>query len=120
MPCVSHVILFVTSKSNSKTKIYFRYHSHSFKRKKKKKTSAVVYGGGAAEVACALEVAAAADKIAGVDQYALRAFADALEVNYFFIIVCLMFIIKFNYCYCFIIRMFLLLWLKTVVCLQSK
>jgi len=41
--------------------------------------NAVVYGGGAAEVACALEVAAAADKIAGVDQYALRAFADALE-----------------------------------------
>ena len=82
MPCVSHVILFVTSKSKHKTKIYFRYHSHSFERKKK--NSAVVYGGGAAEVACALEVAAAADKIAGVDQYALRAFADALEVNLLF------------------------------------
>lgn len=40
----------------------------------------VVYGGGAAEVACALKVVAAADAITSVDQYAFRAFADALEV----------------------------------------
>jgi T-complex protein 1 subunit epsilon len=41
--------------------------------------SRVVYGGGAAEISCALKVAAAADSVAGVDQYAYRAFADALE-----------------------------------------
>jgi T-complex protein 1 subunit epsilon len=40
----------------------------------------VVYGGGAAEVACALAVEAAADQVAGVEQYAMRAFADALEI----------------------------------------
>ena len=40
----------------------------------------VVYGGGAAEVACGLAVEAAADQVAGVEQYAMRAFADALEV----------------------------------------
>ncbi len=41
--------------------------------------SRVVYGGGAIEVACALEVARAADQIASLEQYAVRAFADALE-----------------------------------------
>jgi len=39
----------------------------------------IVYGGGAAEITCSLAVAAAADKIAGIDQYAIRAFADALD-----------------------------------------
>lgn len=39
----------------------------------------IVYGGGAAETACAIEVAKEADKIEGVEQYAFRAFADALE-----------------------------------------
>lgn len=39
----------------------------------------VVYGGGAAEVACSLAVAAAADTVGGMEQYALRAFADALD-----------------------------------------
>ena len=39
----------------------------------------VVGGGGATELACAIEVAAEADKIEGVEQYAVRAFADALE-----------------------------------------
>jgi len=39
----------------------------------------VIYGGGAAELACAIEIAAEADKIEGVEQYAFRAFADALE-----------------------------------------
>lgn len=43
------------------------------------KDNRVVYGGGAAEVACALEVAKEADKITGLEQYAFRAFADALE-----------------------------------------
>ncbi|XP_026742117.1 T-complex protein 1 subunit epsilon [Trichoplusia ni] len=41
--------------------------------------SRVVYGGGAAEVSCSLSVARAADKLASLDQYAYRAFADALE-----------------------------------------
>lgn len=39
----------------------------------------VVYGGGASEIACSLAVSEAADKISGMEQYALRAFADALE-----------------------------------------
>jgi len=43
------------------------------------KNSHVVGGGGATELACAIEVAAEADKIRGVEQYAVRAFADALE-----------------------------------------
>lgn len=39
----------------------------------------IVYGGGSAEIACALAVNAEADKISTVEQYAVRAFADALE-----------------------------------------
>jgi T-complex protein 1 subunit epsilon len=39
----------------------------------------IVYGGGAAEISCSLAVGAAADKIASLEQYAMRAFADALE-----------------------------------------
>ena len=39
----------------------------------------VVAGGGATELACSIAVAEAADKIKGVEQYAVRAFADALE-----------------------------------------
>lgn len=39
----------------------------------------VVYGGGAAEIACSLAVADAADTIETLEQYAMRAFADALE-----------------------------------------
>jgi T-complex protein 1 subunit epsilon len=39
----------------------------------------IVYGGGAAEIACALEVAKEADKISTIEQYAMRAFSDALE-----------------------------------------
>merc|ERR1712196_750757 len=37
----------------------------------------VVGGGGATELACSIAVAAEADKIKGVEQYAVRAFADA-------------------------------------------
>ncbi|XP_055965029.1 T-complex protein 1 subunit epsilon [Sorex fumeus] len=40
----------------------------------------VVYGGGAAEISCALAVSQAADKCPTLEQYAMRAFADALEV----------------------------------------
>ena len=43
------------------------------------KDSDVVGGGGATELACAIEVAKEADKIEGIEQYAVRAFADALE-----------------------------------------
>ncbi|GAB6019250.1 T-complex protein 1 subunit epsilon [Chamberlinius hualienensis] len=41
--------------------------------------SRIVYGGGAAEISCALAVGREADKIAGLEQYAFRAFSDALE-----------------------------------------
>eukprot|EP00761_Pharyngomonas_kirbyi_P011637 gb/GECH01011663.1/.p1 GENE.gb/GECH01011663.1/~~gb/GECH01011663.1/.p1 ORF type:complete len:539 (+),score=150.50 gb/GECH01011663.1/:1-1617(+) len=39
----------------------------------------IVYGGGSAEVATGLKVADAADQVSGIEQYALRAFSDALE-----------------------------------------
>lgn len=39
----------------------------------------VVYGGGAAEIACSLAVAETADKRTGIEQYAFRAFASALD-----------------------------------------
>lgn len=39
----------------------------------------VVYGGGAAEISCALAVSQEADHIKTIEQYAFRAFADALE-----------------------------------------
>lgn len=41
--------------------------------------NSIVFGGGAAEIACSIAVEAAADKVAGVEQYALRGFADALD-----------------------------------------
>ena len=43
------------------------------------KNSNVVGGGGATELACSIAVQNEADKIEGVEQYAVRAFADALE-----------------------------------------
>lgn len=39
----------------------------------------VVYGGGSAEMSCSLAVSQAADQIGTVEQYAMRAFADALD-----------------------------------------
>merc|ERR1712156_773197 len=39
----------------------------------------IVYGGGASEISCSLAVSKAADKIKTIEQYAFRAFADALE-----------------------------------------
>jgi len=41
----------------------------------------IVYGGGAAEVACSLKVQEEADKCNTIEQYAMRAFADALEMT---------------------------------------
>eukprot|EP00192_Tetraselmis_astigmatica_P002840 CAMPEP_0117669268 /NCGR_PEP_ID=MMETSP0804-20121206/12031_1 /TAXON_ID=1074897 /ORGANISM="Tetraselmis astigmatica, Strain CCMP880" /LENGTH=556 /DNA_ID=CAMNT_0005477293 /DNA_START=50 /DNA_END=1718 /DNA_ORIENTATION=- len=43
------------------------------------RSNKIVYGGGAAEIACSLAVEKAADQVAGVEQYAMRAFADALD-----------------------------------------
>jgi len=39
----------------------------------------IVYGGGAAEISCAIAVGKEADKIPGIEQYAFRAYAEALE-----------------------------------------
>ncbi len=39
----------------------------------------VVYGGGSAEIACSLAVEDAAVKTPGLEQYAMRAFAEALD-----------------------------------------
>ncbi len=38
-----------------------------------------MYGGGAAEISCSLAVSSEADKIASLEQYAMRAFSNALE-----------------------------------------
>ncbi|KAF8251905.1 hypothetical protein K440DRAFT_612263 [Wilcoxina mikolae CBS 423.85] len=43
------------------------------------KDNRVVYGGGAAEIACSIAVSDAADKTPGIEQYAMRAFATALD-----------------------------------------
>ncbi|MCJ1450010.1 T-complex protein 1 subunit epsilon [Mycoblastus sanguinarius] len=43
------------------------------------KDNRVVYGGGAAEIACSLAVEEAAVKSPGLEQYAMRAFSDALD-----------------------------------------
>jgi len=39
----------------------------------------IVYGGGAAEISCALEIQKHADEISSIEQYAMRSFAAALE-----------------------------------------
>ncbi|VEL24123.1 unnamed protein product, partial [Protopolystoma xenopodis] len=39
----------------------------------------VVYGGGSSELACSLAILAEADRVSSMEQYAMRAFADALE-----------------------------------------
>ncbi|KAG1656543.1 T-complex protein 1 subunit epsilon [Nymphon striatum] len=43
------------------------------------KDNRIVYGGGAAEIACSLAVSEQANKISTLEQYAFRAFADALD-----------------------------------------
>ena len=43
------------------------------------KSNRIVYGGGAAEVACSIKVSEEADRVSGMEQYAMRAFAAALE-----------------------------------------
>merc|ERR1711879_582031 len=39
----------------------------------------IIYGGGAAEIACSNKVAEEADKVSNLEQYVMRGFADALE-----------------------------------------
>ncbi|EDO49571.1 predicted protein [Nematostella vectensis] len=41
--------------------------------------SRVVYGGGATELSCSIAIAKEADKISTIEQYAMRAYADALD-----------------------------------------
>ncbi|KAI7870579.1 T-complex protein 1 subunit epsilon [Spinellus fusiger] len=41
----------------------------------------VVYGGGSAEISCSLAVSKVADEISSIEQYAMRAFADALDAT---------------------------------------
>ena len=43
------------------------------------KDNRVVYGGGAAEITCSIAVAESADQRTGIDQYAFRAFSQALD-----------------------------------------
>lgn len=43
------------------------------------KDERIVYGGGAPEISCSLAVAERADKISTLEQYAMRAFSEALE-----------------------------------------
>jgi T-complex protein 1 subunit epsilon len=43
------------------------------------KDNRIVYGGGSCEIACSNRINKAADAEAGVEQYAMRAFSDALE-----------------------------------------
>jgi T-complex protein 1 subunit epsilon len=43
------------------------------------KDNRVVYGGGAAEISCSLAVSQYAETVIGVDQFAIRGFADALD-----------------------------------------
>lgn len=43
------------------------------------KDNRIVYGGGSCEVSCSLAISEAADKISGIEQYAVRSFADALD-----------------------------------------
>merc|ERR1712160_111686 len=43
------------------------------------RSNRIVYGGGAAEIACSLKVAEEADKVNTIEQYAMRAFSDALD-----------------------------------------
>jgi len=41
----------------------------------------IVYGGGAAELTCSLKVFDASDKVGTIEQYAMRAFSEALEMT---------------------------------------
>ena len=44
------------------------------------KNNQIVYGGGSAEISCSLAISNVANEISTIEQYGMRAFADALEV----------------------------------------
>jgi len=44
------------------------------------KDNRIVYGGGSAEISCSMAVSKASETISGISQYAIRAFAEALNV----------------------------------------
>jgi T-complex protein 1 subunit epsilon len=43
------------------------------------RNNSIIYGGGSVEVSCSLAITKESDKISGLEQYAVRAFADALD-----------------------------------------
>ena len=43
------------------------------------KNNKIIYGGGAAEISCSLQLQKYADNIKTTEQYSIRAFADALD-----------------------------------------
>jgi T-complex protein 1 subunit epsilon len=43
------------------------------------RSSKIVYGGGSCEIACGLKIKEHADRESGLEQYAIRAFAEALD-----------------------------------------
>ncbi|KAK8789957.1 hypothetical protein WA158_006737 [Blastocystis sp. Blastoise] len=43
------------------------------------KDNHIIYGGGAAEMACSVKISDYSDTVGGIEQYAIKAFADALE-----------------------------------------
>ncbi|KAL1529247.1 hypothetical protein AB1Y20_000202 [Prymnesium parvum] len=45
------------------------------------RTNKIVYGGGASEIACSIKIMEESDKVGSIEQYAMRAFADALEMT---------------------------------------
>merc|ERR1711975_135072 len=45
------------------------------------RSNKIVYGGGAAELTCSLKVFEASDEVGTIEQYAMRAFSEALEMT---------------------------------------
>eukprot|EP01091_Cochliopodium_minus_P000457 TRINITY_DN10425_c0_g1_i1.p1 TRINITY_DN10425_c0_g1~~TRINITY_DN10425_c0_g1_i1.p1 ORF type:complete len:539 (-),score=161.88 TRINITY_DN10425_c0_g1_i1:71-1687(-) len=43
------------------------------------KDNRIIYGGGSSEISCSLKISQESDKFKGIEQYALRAFSDALD-----------------------------------------
>merc|ERR1719453_788422 len=45
------------------------------------RSNKIVYGGGAAELTCSLKIFDESDKVGTIEQYAMRAFSEALEMT---------------------------------------
>jgi len=45
------------------------------------RSNKIVYGGGAAELTCSLKIFEESDKVGTIEQYAMRAFSEALEMT---------------------------------------